>query len=95
MLPAEDQVLRIRTENLSWRKVDSEVVVLDLKANSYLSINESGIPLWELLTEGTTLAEMTARLVSDFTVDYDRARGDVENFVELLTARNLLDGVSG
>lgn len=82
--------LKIRDEDLSWRQVGDEIVVLDLRSNAYLSINQSGTALWELLVDGSTPATMEARLVSDFGVDDDQARADVEAFVAMLDEQGLL-----
>jgi hypothetical protein len=86
----DDRVLRLRSEELAWRQVGEEIVALDIRANSYLSINHSGIVLWEMLAEGSTKATMTARMVSDFGVDEARAGSDVEEFVAMLAGRGLL-----
>ena len=49
-----DGELKIRDEELSWRQVGDEIIVLDLRSNAYLSINQSGTALWDMLVEGTT-----------------------------------------
>lgn len=85
----EDE-LKLRDDELSWRQVGDEVIVLDLRSNAYLSINETGTALWEMLVNGSTPATMSERLMSEFSVDEDRARADVEAFVAMLTERDLL-----
>jgi sensor domain CHASE-containing protein len=82
--------LKIRSDDLSWRQVEDEVIVVDLRSNEYLSINQSGTALWEMLVDGTTSETMAARLASDFGLDHDRARTDVEAFVAMLAERGLL-----
>ena len=82
--------LKIRDEDLSWRQVGDEVIVLDLLSNAYLSINRSGTALWEMLVDGSTPTTMAARLVTDYGVEESRARSDVEEFVAMLDDRDLL-----
>lgn len=82
--------MKLRDGELSWRQVGDEVIVLDLRSNAYLSINETGTALWEMLVDGSTPATMAERLMSEFSVDEDRARADVEAFVAVLTERDLL-----
>ncbi len=90
-MPAmENEQLKIRNDDLSWRQVGDEVIVLDLRSNSYLSINHSGTALWELLVDGSTPDTMAARLVSEFGVDEGQARTDIEEFVAMLTKQGLL-----
>jgi hypothetical protein len=82
--------LKIREDDLSWRQVGDEIIVLDLRSNAYLSINQSGTALWDMLIEGSTPTTMTARLVSAYGVDEECARKDVEEFVAMLDDRGLL-----
>jgi Coenzyme PQQ synthesis protein D (PqqD) len=82
--------LKIRSDDLSWRQVEDEVIVLDLRSNEYLSINQSGTALWEMLVDGTTAETMSARLASDFGLEPDRSRTDVEAFIAMLAERGLL-----
>lgn len=86
----DNKELKIRDDDLSWREVGDEVIVLDLRSNAYLSINQSGTALWEMLVDGTNSTTMVARLVTDFDVEEDRARTDVGEFVKMLTERGLL-----
>jgi coenzyme PQQ synthesis protein D (PqqD) len=86
----EDKELKIRDADMSWRQVGDEVIVLDLRSNAYLSINETGTALWEMLVDGSTPATMAERLMSEFSVGEARARADVEAFVAVLTERDLL-----
>lgn len=81
---------KVRSESLSWRLVGDEIIVLDLRSNAYLSINQSGTTLWDMLVDGSDAEAMTARLVSDFGLDEHRARTDVDAFVAMLTERGLL-----
>lgn len=90
MQAIDNKELKIRDDDLSWRQVGDEVIVLDLRSNAYLSINQSGTTLWEMLVDGSTPATMAARLVSDFGVEEHRARTDVDEFVTMLEDRELL-----
>ena len=86
----ENGQLKIRENDISWRRIGDEVIVLDLRSNAYLSINQSGTALWDMLVDGATSETMAARLVSDFALDEERARTDVDAFVAMLSDRGLL-----
>ena len=86
----ENKELKIREDDLSWRQVGDEVIVLDLRSNAYLSINETGTALWEMLVEGSTAPTMASRLVADYGVEEGRARADIEEFLAMLARRGLL-----
>jgi hypothetical protein len=86
----ENEELKIRDDDLSWRQVGDEIIVLDLRSNAYLSINPTGTALWQMLVDGSTSATMEARLVADYGVEAERARTDVEEFVAMLTDQGIL-----
>jgi Coenzyme PQQ synthesis protein D (PqqD) len=90
VLAMSNDELRLREADLSWRQVGDEVIVLDLRSNAYLSINRSGVTLWEMLVDGSTTATMADRLVSEFGLEEEQARADVDAFVTMLTERDLL-----
>jgi len=83
--------LRLRRERLEWRRVDGEVIAVDLQASTYLSANQSAAPLWEALAEGTTRDDLIDRLVGAAGIDRNRAAKDVDDFLGDLAARQLLD----
>jgi hypothetical protein len=82
--------LKLRTDDLEWREVDGEVVVLDVRECRYLAINRTGQVLWKALAEGATRDELIARLVETFDIERARAAGDVDAFTTELESRDLL-----
>lgn len=84
------QRLQLRSEDVAWREVEGEIVVLDLTGGVYLSINDSGAALWSRLTEGATRAELADALVSEYEIDRDLALRDVDAFVAMLAEHKLL-----
>jgi hypothetical protein len=81
---------QLRTEDLTWREIDTEVVAVDVSTSMYLSANESGAVLWRLLAAGATRAELTAALEERYGLDAERAESDVEAFIQSLEQRGLL-----
>lgn len=82
--------LRLRSEALVWREIDNELVAVDIAASSYLSTNQTGALLWQMLSEGTTRKALIDRLVESFGISADRAAADIDNFLQSLEARELL-----
>jgi hypothetical protein len=91
MTEPTERPLRLRAGALTWRVVENQVVVLDLERAEYLAINASGTPLWELLVEGATRAELMSALVERFGVQAADAERDVDMFLAALSDRHLLD----
>ena len=90
--PTEAGPIRLRNEAVDWRNIDGEVVALDHKDSTYLSINRSGAVLWPALERGSTVEELVAILLEQFEVEPAQARADVETFLVRLSERNLLQG---
>jgi hypothetical protein len=82
--------IRLRQEDLSWRKIDTEIVAVDVSKSTYLSANESGAVLWALLVDGATRAELATALEERYGIDRARAEADADAFVAALESRGLL-----
>jgi Coenzyme PQQ synthesis protein D (PqqD) len=80
---------RVR-KSLTWRKVGDSIVVLDLDSSTYLSIEGSGVVVWELVAAGAPVDAIVDALVAEYDVDIDEARADVIAFLDDLQARSLL-----
>jgi outer membrane protein assembly factor BamB len=77
-------------EGVHHREVDGEVVILDMTGDSYFSLNDSGVVIWNRLTGGGTLAEAAADLMAQFEISESQSRGDVADLAAELIAANLL-----
>ncbi len=83
---------RIRPpEQLAWKAVGDEVVILDLRTSMYLTLNGSATLLWMALMEGATTVELAQRLVDAFGVDTESATVDVAAFLATCQAQDLLE----
>jgi len=85
------QLVKLRMDELTWRQVGGEVLILDAATSQYLSVNETGSTLWPLLVEGCRRADLAQALVTRFGVDEDRAAADAEMFLSSLRELGLLD----
>jgi len=72
----------IRAEDLSWRDVEDEVVILDLRSSRYLSLNGTGALLWQALDAGADDAALVDLLVDRFGVPAGAAAADVAAFLD-------------
>ena len=82
--------LRLREDALVWRKIDDELVAVDMTASAYLSANQAGAMLWQMLADGTTCARLVERLVERFGISSEQAQADVDVFLRDLKNRELL-----
>jgi hypothetical protein len=82
---------RLRDEGLSWRRIEDEVVAVDVASSTYVSANDSGTVLWQALTGGATRDELASLLADRFDLDADQAGEDVDAFLAQLEAQGLLE----
>jgi hypothetical protein len=81
---------RLRTDELSWRQIDDEVVILDSSQANYLAINGAGARLWPALVEGATLEQLAGLLVEEYEIDPARATADANRFLAALSEQGLM-----
>ena len=83
--------VKLRTDRVSWRELDEEVVAVDVDTSTYLNTNGSGALLWFELAQGTTRDALVERLAQAYLIDADRAGQDVDSFLAELRGQGLLD----
>jgi Coenzyme PQQ synthesis protein D (PqqD) len=77
-------------DDVVWREVLDEIIVLDQASWRYLTVRGAGVTLWPGLVGGATLGQLADRLVERFGIDRGLAGADVTRFVGLLGDRGLL-----
>lgn len=83
--------LHLRVDDVTWREVGDEAVVLESATGTYLTLNPSGKLLWRALERGATASEMAAMLVEQYGIDEELATADVSAFLDRLRARRLVE----
>jgi hypothetical protein len=70
---------------------DGTGVLLDLDSMFYFTVNATGLAVWRALEKGIGTADgLAEKLASDFDVEVERARGDVEALLRELSAERLV-----
>lgn len=82
--------MRLRTDGVTWREIDGEMVILDLATSTYLTTNRSGTVLVRELTQDRSEDELVAMLVDEFDISAELARADVREFIGMLRKSGLL-----
>jgi hypothetical protein len=84
-------IMKLRVDDITWREIDGDLVILDLRSSTYLTANASGTVLMRQLTEERTMQQLVQALVAAFGIPERQAQQDVETFVGELTERGLLE----
>ena len=61
------------------------------KFHGMITLNDTGKFLFEHLKESTTVEQLIMKLIESYDVTPDRAKADVDKFVELLAKHNVLE----
>ena len=72
------------------RLVGDETVLLDLASGIYFGVDGVAKRIWESISEGQSLKQAAAVVVSEFEVDEAQAQADVLDFASDLVERGLL-----
>jgi hypothetical protein len=78
------------SEDVVWRDLDDEVVILDVVSNQYFGLSGAGSMMWRLLTENRTLDQIVVLVQEEFDADAKQLRTDLEALVKDLEGRGLL-----
>lgn len=77
-------------EHVVARKLDDEMVLLNLDSGEYFGLNDTGTRIWELLADGRGRDEVVRRLIEEFEVAAEVASDHVAALCEELLEAGLL-----
>ena len=85
-----------RSEDFLLKNVGGQDLLVPLGAkvmdmNSLITLNATGRRVWELLAEDRSVEYLVAEVVEQFDVDQERARADVQAFLDDLGRLGLLE----
>jgi hypothetical protein len=92
--PSGDQASQARVrlrEDVAWREIDGEIVLLDLTGQAYYTASRSGAVLWPSMVAGATVRQLSDLLAERFSLDRHVAERDVRDFLDTLHDEGLLD----
>jgi len=82
-------------DNVSYRIIDKEAVVIRLDEGKVHCLNEVGARILDLITRNRPLGEIIALLEQEYEVAVEDARCDVFRLVEELLDAGIVEEVSG
>ena len=86
----DEQRMTLKMDDLTWREVHDELLVLDMATATYLTLNGSAKVLWQRLADGATVNELVGALIDRYRITPERAESDVRDFLEVLEERSFL-----
>lgn len=78
------------SEDVVWRDLDDEVVILNVLSNQYFGLSGAGSAMWRLLAESGSVEEIVAHLEEEFDAGAEQLRDDLEALIKDLEGKGLL-----
>lgn len=78
-------------EDVLFRDLGGEAVILNLKSGKYYGLDEVGARMWALLTQHGQVAPAYQALLDEYDVTAEQLRPDLYRFVDELAAHGLLN----
>jgi hypothetical protein len=72
-------------------KFDEEIIAIDLESGAYFAMDDVAAHIWSALGDGATVDDLTEHVVAQYDVSADRARPDVDAFVNQLVRDRLAE----
>ncbi len=69
---------------------EKESVLLHLGTKKYYTLNETGVLIWELLSEGLTIGETTQKICTEYDVSPTVAAKSISTLISSLVKEDLL-----
>lgn len=85
----------VKCANFVDKQVGDELILVPLAnqvahMGEVFTLNEVGAYIWQCLEIPLTLSQLVEKLTDAFDVDPDKARNDVEQFLEQTRAKNII-----
>ena len=84
-----DQIITISPDVLA-QEVNDEIVLLDLKTEQYLGLNEVGARVWQLLEEGVVLEQIYNKLLEEYDVDKELLKIDLNDLITNMSKEGIV-----
>jgi hypothetical protein len=92
---AREQLMKIK-DGFMLRQIAGSWVVVPLEQrvvefDGLMTLNESGAILWKLLENGAEIDDLVKAITNEYAIDEDTARKDIEELLENLAAKGLIE----
>lgn len=77
-------------QDVLLQTVDNEAVLLHLGSECYFGLDAVGYRMWSVVTTSESLEQAYHKLLSEYDVEPERLRSDLDKFCQDLLQHNLL-----
>ncbi|WP_108503440.1 PqqD family protein [Paracoccus indicus] len=73
--------------------IEDGVAILDLKSNTYFSLDEVGTSIWDRMANPASLDDLTKAVASEYDVAPEVCRGDIKDLLDDMLKNGLIQVV--
>lgn len=81
---------QIAHDNIIHDTIEGEVILLNLETGTYYQLKDNGVPIWNELTHGASIAEIAAPLLAQYPAQAQTIQQELTRFVHELEAEDLI-----
>ena len=78
------------SDHVSWREVEGEAIVLDLRTGEYHTFNEVGRVIWRCVAEKKPVGQILSAVTADYEAEPAAVHADIERFLAVLLHKGLV-----
>ena len=82
-------------DNVMFRELEGESVILDLDSESYFGLDQIGTRMWQAVTEADSIEAAYDALLEEYAVEAETLRADLSELLDTLLARGLIEVADG
>jgi len=82
-----------KCEDVISKKMDDEMVLVNLKSEIIYTLNETGAKFWELIEEGKSFGQIITELQAEYNITKEELTTELEAIVSQLVERGLIQHV--
>lgn len=79
-----------RREDVIWKRMGEESVLLDTRSEKYYTLDEVGTRVWELIDGQSTAHDIASLIAQEYDVSVETAETDIETLLGELANEGLL-----
>jgi len=78
-------------ENTTYRVLEGEAVVLNVKTGNYYTLNETATRIYEMVVSGSTPDQIAEKMTAEHEVNLEEVRKDIDEQIRLWIEGNLIE----
>ncbi len=87
---AAASAFQVLTDDVVARRLDDVVILINLKTNRIFELNVTGARIWELMSAGSSRADIDRAMLDEFDVSESELSNAIESLAGWLAAEGLI-----